>query len=90
VCRANNRANGTEESPSAECHDGCRVSAELVREFSAFTTGKTVGQFLMNLGSADRHIPRGVEAQLDPISVNLQHDHFNIFPDEHSLAGFSA
>jgi hypothetical protein len=90
MIRANGCANGTEESPFAECQGGCHVSAEPLRELSAFTSGQTVGQLLVNLGSADRHIARGVETQLHTISVNLQHHDFNVFPDKHSLAGFSA
>jgi len=60
------------------------------RKVSVRIASKTIGQFLMNFGSTDRHVSRGSEAQLDPISVNLQHHDFNIFPDKHPFAGFSA
>ena len=40
----------------------------------------------MDLGPEDRHIPRGREAELHPVSFNLQHHDFNIFANENSFA----
>jgi hypothetical protein len=71
-------------------HNSGGTKDKSSRKLGVCNTGKTVGQFLMDLGSTDRHISRGSEAQLDPISVNLQHDNLNVLANEDSFARLSA
>ncbi len=44
----------------------------------------------MNLGPTDRHITRGYEAQLHPVSFDFQHNYLYVLTNENSLLGFSA
>jgi hypothetical protein len=53
-------------------------------------SSQTVGQFPMDFGPKDRHVTRCSEAQLYPISVNFQHDYFDVLANEDSLTRFSA
>ena len=51
-------------------------------------SSQTVGQFLMDFGSDDRHVAGSREAQFYAISVNSQHDDFDVLTDQNLLPAF--
>jgi len=80
---------GVAKTASAEksCRDRpAKLSSRLGDDMSS----QAVGKFLMNLSPKDRHIPGSSESQFYAISVNSQHDDFDVLANKDLLAHFSA
>jgi hypothetical protein len=70
--------------------NGYSTNDKSSRRLGVCGARKTIGQFLVDFGPENRHVSGSFEAELDPISLNLEHHDLDIFPHQHSLARLSA